>query len=246
MILSSIYQTLFYKPLFNLLLWIATYLPGHNLGWAIIILTILIRIVLYPLFLKSLKTQKSMNELQPKLQELRKRLKKDPTQQSKELLALYQKHHVNPFTSIILMLVQFPILIALFQVFRNGLDPTVTGSLLYSFVSFPALQFNFLGILNLSQPSFILAILTAVAQFFQTKMSLAKTSPQKSKTDFSGFAQKSMLYFLPFITFMFLTNLNSAIGLYWITTTLFSIGQQYLINHPLSSRYSKVNLSKSS
>jgi YidC/Oxa1 family membrane protein insertase len=174
-----------------------------------------------------------MNELQPKLQELRKRYKQDPTKQSKELLALYQKHHVNPFTNIVLMLIQFPILIALFQVFRNGLDPATAPQFLYSFVSFPALKMTFLGLLDLSRPSFVLALLTALAQFFQTKMSFGKASPQKSKARSSNLTQKAMLYFLPFITFMFLTNLNAAIGLYWMTTTVFSIGQQYLMDHPL-------------
>ena len=230
--LSALFYTFFYQPLFNLLILICAYLPGHDLGLSIIILTILVRILLYPLFVKSIRAQESMNALQPKIQEVRQKYKKDPTRQSRELMALYQSHHVNPFTSILLLLIQLPILIALYQVFRGGFEATLITKSLYSFVRAPVIHPTFFGVLNLAKPSFLLAIITAIAQYFQSKMSMQKTSSPKSKTSVSAMAQKSMLYILPFFTFLFLTSLNAAIGLYWITTTVFTIGQQYIIAHP--------------
>ena len=230
--LSALFYTFFYQPLFNLLILICAYLPGHDLGLSIIILTILVRILLYPLFVKSIRAQESMNALQPKIQEVRKKYKKDPARQSKELMALYQSHHVNPFMSILLLLIQLPILIALYQVFRGGFEATLITKSLYPFVQAPVIHSTFFGLLNLAKPSFLLAIVTAIAQYFQSKMLMRKTPSSKSKTSVSAMAQKSMLYILPLFTFLFLTSLNAAIGLYWITTTVFTIGQQYIVAHP--------------
>ena len=226
---STIFNTFLYRPLFNLLVLICAYVPGHDLGIAIIILTILIRIALYPFFLKSLRSQTVMNKIQPELQEIRKRYKQDPTKQSKELLVLYQKHHINPLSSFALLIIQFPVLIALFQVFRGGVNALTASQYLYSFVSLPVLHTSFLGILDLTHPNLVLAILTALVQFYQTKLSMGKISQDQSKPSLARAIQKSTLYFLPLMTFLFLTNLNAAIGLYWLTTTVFSLGQQYLI-----------------
>lgn len=213
---------------------ICTYLPGHDLGLAIILLTVFIRILLYPIFRKSLRAQKEMNELQPKVEELRQRYKKDSVKQSQELMALYREHHVNPLSSIGLLLIQIPILIALFRVFGGGFEAVSITPLLYSFVSLPVIEPSFLGIFSLVHPNLILALLAALAQFYQGKLSLVKTAPRQAKTGLTSLTQKSMIYFFPFLTFLFLTRLNAAIGLYWLTTTAFSVGQQYFLLHPLS------------
>jgi YidC/Oxa1 family membrane protein insertase len=231
--LGSLFQIFLYQPLLNLLVLVCAFLPGHDLGLAIIILTILIRLLLYPLFLKSLRAQKVMNELQPKLEELRQRYKKDTVKQSQELMALYKQHHINPLSNLLLLLIQLPILIALFRVFSVGFDPASITPLLYSFVSLPTIEPTLLGFLSLTQPSLVLALIASLAQFYQGKMSLAQVSSAATKNKTLGFTQKSMTYFLPLLTFLLLTGLNAAIGLYWLTTTLFSIGQQYFLLHPL-------------
>ena len=110
---------------------------------------------------------------------------------------------------------------------------SIITPLLYPFVHAPVVRSTFFGIFNLAKPSFLLAILTATAQFFQSKMSMRKTLSAKGQSNVSMMAQKSMLYILPFFTFIFLTSLNAAIGLYWITTTVFTMGQQYVLEHPL-------------
>ena len=232
--IGYLFQTFLHQPLLNLLILIYIYFPGHDLGVAVILLTVLVRIFLYPIFRKSLQSQKKMNELQPKIEELRQRYKKDSVKQSQELMALYKEHHLNPLGNLVFLLIQLPILIALFRVFGGGFEEAAIAPLLYSFVSLPALTPSLLGLLNLAQPNLVLAVLAALAQFYQGKLSLAKTTSSQAKAGLANLTQKSMIYFLPFLTFFFLTNLNAAIGLYWLTTTVFSIGQQYLLAHPLS------------
>lgn len=232
--IGYLFQTFLHQPLLNLLILIYAYFPGHDLGVAVILLTILVRVFLYPIFHKSLQSQKKMNELQPKIEELRQRYKKDSVKQSQELMALYREHHLNPLGNLVSLLIQLPILIALFRVFGGGFEEASITPLLYSFVSLPVLTPSLLGLLNLAQPSLVLAVLAALAQFYQGKLSLVKTTSSQAKAGLANLTQKSMIYFLPFLTFFFLTNLNAAIGLYWLTTTVFSIGQQYLLAHPLS------------
>jgi len=230
-LLINIFNTLLYKPLFNALVLLYQYIPGQDFGVAIIILTILIRIVFYPLMVKSIQAQKILSEVQPKIQEIQQKFKNDKERQSKEMVALYQKEKINPFGGCLPLLIQLPILIALFRVFWRGLTPGAMGYL-YSFVPNPGMiNPAFFGLLDLSQPNLILAFLAGITQLFQSKMLTPKTKPQsKDKTaQFSDMMQKQMLYLFPLFTVFILWRLPSAIGLYWVITALFSIGQQYLV-----------------
>lgn len=231
----EIFNTFLYQPLFNALIFLYQFLPGKDFGVAIIVLTILLRIILYPLMLKSLKTQKVLSELQPKIQEIQKKYKEDKEKQAKEVMDLYQKEKVNPFGGCFPLLLQMPILIALFWVFRKGIDPEEMG-VLYSFISHPGeIDPTFLGLINLAEPSLILALFAGVFQFFQTKMMSAKNKPVQKEgqmAQFSVMMQKQMLYFFPIFTVLILWRLPAAIGLYWSVTALFSIFQQYLILKP--------------
>ncbi len=229
----SAFHTILYQPLFNALVVIYQYLPGQDFGIAVIVLTILIRIALYPLMIKSLKSQKALSELQPKIQELQQKYKDNKEQQSKEMMALYQKEKINPFGGCLPFLLQLPILIALYRVFWKGLSPE-SMRFLYSFVPNPgAINPSFLGLINLAEPNLILAFVAGITQFFQTKMLLPQQKISKEKTDqmgqFSNMMQKQMLYFFPILTVLILWRLPSAIGIYWIVTAVFSIGQQHLI-----------------
>ena len=228
------FTILLYNPLFNALVLLYLHLPGNDFGVAVIVLTILIRIVLYPLMVKSLKSQKVLSELQPKMKEIQEKHKNDKEMQTKEMMALYQKEKINPFGGCLPMLIQLPILVALYQVFWRGLGPG-TMHHLYSFVPNPGtIDPSFLGIINLTQPNVVLAILSGIIQFFQTKtMTPQKKNTQDKKDQMSQFSdviQKEMLYFFPIFTVFILWRLPSAIGLYWIVTGLFSIYQQILIN----------------
>lgn len=231
-LLISIFNTVLYQPLFNILVLLYEHLPGHDFGVAVIGLTVIIRIFLYPLMAKSIKSQKILSELQPKVQEIQQKYKNDKEKQAKETMGLYQKEKINPFGGCLPLLIQLPILIALFQVFWKGLQPEAM-KWLYSFVPHPGeIDPSFLGIINLSQASLPLAILAGITQFFQTKMITPKTLKPQTKdqmSQFSNMMQKQMLYFFPIFTVFILWKLPAAIGLYWVITALFSILQQYLI-----------------
>jgi len=227
---TSFFNIFLYQPLFNSLVLIYNYLPWSDIGISIVILTIIIRAVLYPVAVKALKSQKTLQELQPKIQEIQKKHKNNKEQLAMETLELYRREKINPFSSLFLALIQLPILIALYTVFWKGLNPDELANL-YSFVSSPG-QLNavFLGFMDLSKTNFIIAILAGIFQFFQTKMMLPKTAPvQKKGSDIAQMMQKQMVYFFPFLTVFILMNLPSAIGLYWIVSGIFSIVQQYFI-----------------
>src|SRR6185369_11791194 len=135
--LYTIYNTIIYRPLLNLLVFFHNVIPGHDIGVVIILLTILIRLALAPSFHKSLKSQKAMNDLQPKLNELREKHKENKEAQAKAMMELYKEHKINPFASCLPLLIQLPLLLALNQVFRAALG---TGHIegLYSFVHAPS------------------------------------------------------------------------------------------------------------
>jgi len=231
-ILINAFNTVLYQPLFNALILLYEHLPGRDFGMAVIVLTVLIRLLLYPLMMKSIKSQKVLTELQPKIQEIQNKYKENKERQAKEMMELYQKEKINPFGGCLPLLIQLPILIALYRVFWQGFQPE-TMTLLYSFVPHPGtIDPYFLGLVNLSQASLILALIAGVAQFFQSRMMMPKNR-KPAGTDktaqFSEMMQKQMLYLFPIFTVFILWRLPAAIAVYWIVTALFSIGQQHLI-----------------
>ena len=234
-IFVSFFDIVLYQPLFNGLILLYQYLPGQDFGIAVIVLTVLIRLILYPLGTKGIRMQKALSELQPKMKEIQEKFKQDKEKQAKAMMELYQKEKVNPFSGCLPILVQLPIIIALYRVFWKGLQPEQLAYL-YSFVPSPGvINSSFLGFIDLAVPCIGLAFLAGILQFFQTKMispSISKKASKKTKGNdpmagFSDIMQKQMLYFFPFFTVLILWKLPSAIGLYWIVFTLFAIIQQH-------------------
>src|SRR3989338_5607953 len=202
----TLYNELLYKPLFNALIFIYNVLPGADMGLAIIFLTILIRLLLYPLSKKTVVSQMALKEIQPQILEIQRKYKDNKQEQAKATMALYQEKKINHFSGCLPILIQFPILIALYQVF--------------------------LGLVNLSQPNLIFAVLAGVSQFFQTRMVIpakpAGAGPAGDKGAFSQMLNQQMLYFMPIFTIFIASRLPAALALYWTITNAFSIGQQYI------------------
>ncbi len=237
------FNVILYKPLFNILVLFYQYLPCHDFGIAIIFLTILIRLALYPLMFRSIKNQKVLNELQPKIREIQKKHKENPQQLTKEIITLYKREKINPFSGFLPLLIQLPIFIALYRVFWKGFQPEALSNL-YSFIAAPeSIHPYFLGFINLANPSIFLAILAGFFQFIQTKMMTPNLKTKQKEGDkmdqFSNTMQKQMLYFFPIFTIFILLKLPSAVGLYWIITSLFSIFQQYIVYNKKSLQESK-------
>jgi YidC/Oxa1 family membrane protein insertase len=224
----QLYTTIIYQPILNLLVWVYNLLPGHDIGIAIILLTLFIRLILAPFMHKSLKSQRSMTALQPKIAELREKHKEDQQEQAKQMMALYKEHNVSPFSSCLPLIIQLPILIALYQVFAKALKGNLTG--LYHFVSNPGtIDPNFLGFINLSQPNIVFAILAGIAQFGQSWM-ISKWQSKTGSDNTMKALNIQMLYILPLVSIFIAWRLPAGLPLYWIVTTLFAIGQQMYIN----------------
>jgi YidC/Oxa1 family membrane protein insertase len=233
----KLFHTTLTEPLLNLLVIFYLYIPGKNLGVAIICLTLLIRALLYPLQEKATKSQIAMQAIQPKIKEVQKKYKDDRAKQGVEMMALYKKEKINPFSGLLVMLVQFPVLVALYRLFWQGI--TVDGlNGLYSFVPQPeTIRSVFLGI-DLNQPSAFLAILVGIAFFLQAKTSTLSSSKKEDKDKaektekkaiFGQAFQKQMQYFFPIFIVMILWNLPSALGLYLLVSGVFTATQQYFI-----------------
>ncbi|MDP3901294.1 MAG: YidC/Oxa1 family membrane protein insertase [bacterium] len=221
-----LYDSLLYNPLLNMLVALYEFIPGQDFGVAVILLTLLVRLVLMPLFSLSIRTQFKMAELQPKLKELQAKLKENKEELTKATLGLYRKEGVNPFSGILVLLLQLPIFLALFHLFRSGLDGELALRL-YPFIPVPAgIDTSFFGFFDLASSSLAVAVVAAVAQFFQAKTAIP---PQQKSADAASQIQQRMLYIFPIVTFAILTSLPSAIGLYWITTSVFSIWQQRMM-----------------
>lgn len=229
--ISYLFNEIFFKPLFNGLVFLYNIIPYHDMGLSIIVLTLVIRFVLWPLNSKSIKNQKILAVIQPKIDEVRNRLKNNKEAQAKELMKLYSDNKINPLSGFLPILIQIPIIIALYRVFLAS--GHVDASYLYSFISMPgAVQTVFLGIFDLTKRSVLLAILAGALQYFQTKMILTGTKGAiKSGSDFSRMMSQQMLYFGPVISVVIFWSLPAALPLYWTVVTLVTLFQQYLIQN---------------
>ena len=227
-LLITAFNEILYRPIFNGLVLLYNIIPGHDLGVAIIILTVLIRFLLYPLSRKAIQSQKAMTKLQPEIKEIRKKYK-NKEEQAKAMMDLYKKYKINPLSGCLPILIQFPILIALYRVFFTGLDPQKLDGL-YNFIARPdLLDPIFIGIIDLSQRSIVLAILAGFFMFIQSKMIMPKKMIGQGGglkiggLDFSSLMSQQMTYFMPLITIFIAWSLPAALPLYWIVITLFGI-----------------------
>jgi YidC/Oxa1 family membrane protein insertase len=206
---------------------ILIYIYTNNFGVAVIGLTLLIKFITNPLNQKALESQKAMAEIQPRLQEIQKKNKDNPEKQAQEMMALYKDKKFNPFSGILLLFIQIPIIWALFYVFKGGIN--IDPAQMYSFIHFPqAINPFFLGI-DLSKPNIYLAVITAIAQFIQAKTgtpAAVKGVADDKTSQITNMMQKQMVIFIPLITLFVLYSLPAALGLYWLITTIFTIFQQ--------------------
>jgi len=206
------------KPLLTFLSWLERY--SFNYGWAIVILTILLRIVFWYPNHKSYKSMKDMAKLQPKVAKLREKYKDDKETMNKELMALYRTFKVNPMAGCLPMVMQLPVFVALYNVLGYAIELRHA-----SFI--PTLPFTnivWLADLSAKDPLLITPIIMGATMFLQQKMTPSTGDP----------AQAKMMMFLPLIfTFMFL-NFASGLVVYWLVNNVLSIAQQHYTNKYLT------------
>lgn len=227
-----LFQVIFYQPILNLLVFLYNTISLQDLGVAIILLTVLIKLILWPLSRKSIQSQKALQELQPKIEELKVQYKDKQQEMGRALMDLYKEHKVNPFSSCLPLLLQLPFFIAVYQVFRDGLSKHL--ELVYPFIQRPeVINSVFLGFLDLSKPNIYLAVMAGAAQFWQAKMMMAKKvqkDTNATKEDsMSAIMNKQMLYFMPALTVFIGVTLPGGLTMYWLVMTLLTVLQQTLI-----------------
>lgn len=236
-LIITIFNESLSRPLYNLLVWTYNTIPGHDFGISIILVTVFLRVLLHPLSIKALKSQRTLQKLQPKIKEIQGKLK-NKEEQAKAMMAFYKEHKINPFSGCLPILIQMPILIALYRVFLTGLEPDTLNSL-YSFVQNPGgVNPMFLGAVNLAQPSHALAVLAGLAQFLQAKFAFQgqKNSQVATGPDFSKSMQQSMIYMMPLFLVFIAWNFPAGLALYWVTTMLFSLGEQIIANRAVDKK----------
>lgn len=233
----ALWNSLVYEPLYNVLVFLIGILPGASVGGAIIILTIVVKLALYPLTGKSINAQRAMKELEPELKRIREEYKDDRQKQSKKTMELYQARGVSPFSGCLPILIQMPIIIGLYWVFWKGLA-VVNVELLYGFVKAPeSLDMHFL-FFDLASKSIVLAVFAAISQYVQTNISLGKQASTASisgagkatfQEDLAKSMQIQMRYILPVMIGFFAYATSGAVALYWTTSNILSIAQELLV-----------------
>jgi YidC/Oxa1 family membrane protein insertase len=208
----------------------------RDFGIAIILTTLLTRLVLAPLFHKGAHQQAVMQRIQPKIKKIQEIHKDDKEKQTRALMELYKEHGVNPFSSILLLIIQIPILIAVYGIIKSGIGPNELGYL-YSFIPKPAeITHSFLGIFNLENKSIVLVVLAAVAQYIQARLVIYK-NPNGGSLSPAEKMGRQMAYIGPFVTLFIFYNLPAAVGLYWLVSSTFSIVQQYIVNKSVQKKF---------
>ncbi len=236
------FTAIFLQPLFNLLISLYNVIPGNDLGFAIIALTFLVKLVLWPFTAMQIKQQRALQALQPKIDEIRKNFKDNKDEQGRQLMALYAREKVNPASSCLPLLIQIPIFIGLYQALSRVLGP-IDASLLYPFVKNPGVVHTiFIGFVDLTKASPALAIGAALVQFLQTRQMIKKTpaaimpppveveNKEVSKDEsMAAIMNKQMMYTMPILTAFIGFSLPAGLTLYWFIMSVLSVAQQWWI-----------------
>lgn len=240
----EIFHTFVSQPIYNVLIFFYNTIPGSDFGLAIIATTLVLRVLFIPLYKKQIESQKELQEIQPLMKEIQKKYKDDKPAQQKALMELYQEHGVNPFAGCLPLIVQIVFLIAIYQVIINVSNNNflIEAEKLYQFVVNPGeIAHKFLGIVDLAKPSYVFAVLAAIAQYYQTKMMLdvqkkateARKEEKKTDTpeqpDFATIMNKQMLIIGPGMTLFVGVTFPAGLSLYWLVSTIFTIIQQEFI-----------------
>lgn len=236
---NYIWHTFFFDPVYNGLVFFIDVIPGGDVGLAIIATVIVVKTILLPLSIKAAKTQKIMREIEPKLKEIKEKFKDKREEQAQEMMKIYREGGINPFASIFLMLLQIPIIIALyFSVYTGGgiALPAINVDILYGFIPVPDfVNMNFIGIVDITAKSLILALLAAVTQYFQVTLAMPKLAPRDPnavpnfKDDFARNMQLQMRYVMPVVIFFAAYALSASIALYFFVSNVVAILQEIYI-----------------
>ena len=249
--MGALFYEIFFRPLYNALILLYQAVPGTDLGVAIILLTLLVRLLLFPLVVRQFRSQRRLVALQPKVEELRKSVK-ERGEQSQRLLQLYREHGVSPAGGCLPLLLQLPVLWAMYTVLQRGLNGE-SLSALYAFVPNPGtvntVAFGFLDLATpaiqrgaagfaVAWPALVLALLTGLVTYWQIKLTPLARPPHSAAADQAPAEQmahrmsQNMRFIVPLTTVYFTLTFPVGLALYWFVTTLVAALQQWVLLRP--------------
>jgi len=227
------YNQFVYQPILQSLLWLYQ-VTGQNLGFAIVLLTLLVRTVLIPFTLPQLKSVKKMAALKPELDALKKKHGADPKVFQQKQLEFYKAHNVNPAAGCLPFIAQFIVLIALYQVFMHTLGGNGMGEINSTFLWWD---------LKSKDATYVLPVLAGLLQLVMsmTLLPAIENEPEKRKgtpeqkedvAEMAQSMQQQMVFMMPIMTVIFSLQFPSGLALYWVITTAFSLVQQLIVSGP--------------
>jgi YidC/Oxa1 family membrane protein insertase len=236
--MKELFYTYIYTPLYNGLIGVLDLGSWVDMGIAVIILTVLVKFVLFPLSLRAARTQRLMKELEEPMKEIREKYKDDREKQGRELMALYKEKGVNPLSGFLTLFIQIPVILGLYFVFLRGGLPDVDPTLLYSFIPHPeSVNMFFLGIIDMAGKSIPLALIAGVSQYFQAHYALPAPKPRAENATFQEDFARSMQMQIKYVLPVFIAGVaywaSAAVALYWITSNIFAIGQELYVERKL-------------
>jgi YidC/Oxa1 family membrane protein insertase len=241
--MHSLWNTVFYQPIYNILIFIIDNITFGDVGFAIILVTIIVKLILSPLTRKSIRSQILMKRMEPEIKQIKKDFP-NKEEQAKKTFELYKKYGTNPFSGCLVVILQLPVIFALYYVFYNGIS--IKEDLIYPFIQTPTiLHTNFLGLVEMGSKSIFLGIFAGITQFIQGYFSL----PMKSKKveivkevsdntesfqdQLSKSMQMNVKYILPVFIAFVAWKISAAVALYWIVSNIFTIVQEWYIRRQL-------------
>jgi len=243
--MAAFFKAVFYQPLYNAFITLFDIFPWLDAGVIVIVFTVLVRLVLFPLSKKAVITQLRMKEIEPELKKIKEKYKENKEEQARKTWDLYKEKQFNPFASVLLLFIQLPIIFSLYYVFiKTGL-PDINHELLYSFVKVPEkINMIFLNLVDISEKNIVLAMLAGLSTFFQAKFA----SPPSPKTKGGSFQEEfargmsvQMKYVFPILVFFIAYRISGVVSLYWITSNLFTIAQEIVVKRKILPTNSQTN-----
>lgn len=241
--MSSLWNTVFYQPIYNALIFIIDNITFGDVGFAIILVTIIVKLILSPLTKKSIKSQILMKRMEPEIKQIKKDFP-NKEEQAKKTFELYKKYGTNPFSGCLVVILQLPVIFALYYVFYNGIS--VKTDIIYSFIQIPTnMNTNFLGLIEMGSKSIFLGIFAGITQFIQGYLSTSMKSkkvevvkevdePKTFQEQLSGSMQMNVRYVLPIFIAFIAWKISAAVALYWIVSNIFTITQEWYIRRKLA------------
>ncbi len=244
--MQTLWHTIFYQPIYNILIFITNNVTFGDLGFAIIVITIIVKFLIFPLTKKSIKSQILMKKMEPEIKLIKKNYP-NQEEQAKKTFELYKKYGTNPFSGCLVVLLQLPVLFALYFVVYKGLS--IDNSLIYPFLQKPTnINTNFLGLIDMGGKSLVLAILAGLTQFIQgylsspikPKVEILKEGELPEKASFqeelSNSMQTNVKYILPIFIAIISWRISAAVALYFVISNIFTIAQEWYIRRSLENK----------